>query len=91
MRNQYEERARYDERPRYDYASNTQSGRGYQQGFVEPGEVVDGYPREVQRGNANSPDMLNMLAQQAMGLMGGKKGQKDQSGKGDLLAGLLGK
>ena len=52
---------------------------------------MDGYPREVQRGNAHSPDMLNMLAQQAMGLMGGKKGQKDQSSKGDLLAGLLGK
>ena len=54
---------------------------------------MNGYPREAQRGNADRPDMMNMLVQQAMsmGLVGGKKGQKDQSSKGDLLAGLLGK
>ena len=54
---------------------------------------MDGYPRESQRGNADRPDMVNMLVQQAMsmGLVGGNKGQKDQSSKGDLLAGLLGK
>lgn len=54
---------------------------------------MDDYPREAQRGNGDRADMINMLAQQAMsmGLIGGKKGSKDQDSKGNLLAGLMGK
>ncbi|KAK5046464.1 hypothetical protein LTR84_008267 [Exophiala bonariae] len=98
---QYSDQEWTENRPQYAYATNmrsasapppqyTRQNQNRQQGFVEPEEMMDD-PRDLQGGNR--ADMMNMLAQQAMsmGLMGGKSGQKDKKGKGNLIRDLMSK
>jgi hypothetical protein len=65
------------------------SSHNSQRGFVEPEEIMDDV-REPQRGSR--ADMMNALAQQAMGvgLFGGDD-QKNKGKKGDMLKSLIGK